>query len=347
MIFRSRAVTAACTAAAALGLLLTATATARGVGDGASENVELARKINPYVAALNGASAQLFKVRDRYIKFAHPEKGPDCSRSYRLQAPGLLYSVERYVKEIRAAKEATPRFKELERAGQRYVAALIKADKIMTAVNSYYKSRGWEQDECAGGKALHPRLMAAWSTLIKSDRAIRDFVERWHARRYAAEESKIRREHGKGMRYYRQVGVGEARRILTLFQRELPQKTPDFAAIKAACKKYGVIAREAEVLSEKLGQRARRSAFHAFARHPGYFLEAAEGVVLGIEMKREWSHSELQRLHSMPGSVPYMYVRYNQLIESANKVRFSKETLKGGRTPEYTVHYPRSTGQAP
>ncbi len=341
MKFKSRGVPAPAVAAAALGMLLSMHASARGEEAGPSRGEDLAEKINPYVAALNGASAQLFTVRDRYYKFAHPEGGPDCSKSYRVQAPGLLYSVERYVKGIRAAREATPRFKDLERAGQRYVAALIRAEKIMAEVNSYYKSRGWERDDCAGGKALHPRLMAAWSAFIRGDRSIRGFVNRWHSRRYAGVVGEIQRRHGKGMRYYRRVGVGEARRILALFQRELPKKSPDFAAIKAACDKYEVIARAAEELSGKLQRRAQRSAFHAFARQPGYFLEAARGVVLGIEMKREWSHREQQRLHSMPGSVPYMYGRYNQLIARANKVRFFKETAKGGHTREHTVNHPQ------
>ncbi|MBW2734261.1 MAG: DUF3829 domain-containing protein [Deltaproteobacteria bacterium] len=296
-------------------------AMARGKRD-----VALAKKMNPYVDALNGASAQLFKARKRYFAFAHPQKGPDCSVGYRVKAPGKLFSVSRYVKNIKKAKKARPRLRELEKAGVLYIAALAKAEKIMEQVDTYYKSRAYKKDNCAKGKALHPKLMAVWAEFLKGDRAIRNFLDKQQIKRDEQQLKEIKRKYGKRLRYYHRAGVSEAKKLLMLFKSQFRQKTPDLAAVKAACDKFETLAKGIAATQKQYKKDAQKCMFHAFARHPQHFLQAARAVVSTFESKRKFSKSELGRLRSVRGSIPYLFDRYNQLVKASNGVRFYKNT---------------------
>ena len=54
---------------------------------------------------------------------------------------------------------------------------MSKLEPLLKEADDYYKQEDYKDDRMAKGKALHPRLIAAWDAFASADKALRNGVE--------------------------------------------------------------------------------------------------------------------------------------------------------------------------
>ena len=77
---------------------------------------------------------------------------------------------------------ATPRSKPLPSA---YADAVASSSRCSRRPYDYYNQEDYKDDKMAKGRALHPRLIAAWNAFASADKALRTGVETINDRRAA------------------------------------------------------------------------------------------------------------------------------------------------------------------
>ena len=80
-------------------------------------------------------------------------------------------------KNVEKANALEPRDAELEAAASAYVEAVAKLEPLLKEADDYYSQQDYKDDRMAKGKALHPRLVAAWDAFASADQKLRGGVE--------------------------------------------------------------------------------------------------------------------------------------------------------------------------
>ncbi len=127
-----------------------------------------------------------------------------------------------------------PRDAELEAAASAYVEAVTTLEPLLKEADDYYEQEDYKDDKMAKGKALHPKLMAAWDAFEKSDKALA-LRHRNHQRpARAGAACGDRAEGSKKARYHVESLMIQAKRVL----RAEDTAKPDVAAITQALNDY-------------------------------------------------------------------------------------------------------------
>ncbi len=123
----------------------------------------LALKLDGYVGCLNRHGNWVLQSRDRYLSWLKsPEKGPSGRES-------VVYGLYRFydtadcARAIDAAAALPPSSPPLEGMAARWKQALLGAEGVVAEAADYYELENYKDDRMARGKALHPRLMAAFA----------------------------------------------------------------------------------------------------------------------------------------------------------------------------------------
>jgi hypothetical protein len=134
-------------------------------------DARMAVKLAGYVSCINEHSNWVLQSRDRYFSWLKsPEKGPTGREDivyglYELRDPTGCAA------QIAQSASLPPEDPELEQAASRYLAALQAANLVVAEANTYYELEDWKDDGMRKGKAMHPRLVAAFEAFsVANDR---------------------------------------------------------------------------------------------------------------------------------------------------------------------------------
>jgi hypothetical protein len=122
----------------------------------------MAAKLAGYVSCINEHSNWVLQSRDRYFSWLQsPQKGPTGREDivyglYELRDPAACG------KHIAQAASLPPEDPGLEQAASQYLAALQAASAVVAEASTYYELENWKDDGMRQGKAMHPRLVAAF-----------------------------------------------------------------------------------------------------------------------------------------------------------------------------------------
>jgi hypothetical protein len=178
------------------------------VGAGRSSRVPdpfqaLFQKINAYRKCVYRYSDRALDSRRRYLSWKKDlKKLPTCKERYVSRG---MYTVsdptygEQTVAKVRDAK---PRLAELEQAGDRYLKALKVLAPLLKEADAYYTEEDYEDDDCAKGKALHPKLVAAWAEFEERDQELKRALVPREVELYRRGMARSEKAHGKGARYF-------------------------------------------------------------------------------------------------------------------------------------------------
>ncbi|MDF2695678.1 MAG: putative lipoprotein [Labilithrix sp.] len=174
---------------------------------------QLQEKIDEYIKCLNSLSSSIHQSRHRYLTFV-PRTGPTGKEAtadlYRLSV-GAASSCSSGITRSKVMPPSDPK---LESAGSEFSLAATDIDHLMTEMDTYYELRLFRDDKWAKGKAMHPRLMAAWERFSKADTNLHntlDGITKPLAQRVLA---RIDREDGKKFRYSRKKVLINARELV-------------------------------------------------------------------------------------------------------------------------------------
>jgi hypothetical protein len=140
--------------------------------------------MNAYVGCINRLSERSYSSRSRYFSWAN-QNGP-TGKERIIYGTYTIYDTSDCRKNVEQANTLEPRDAELEAAGSAYADAVSKLEPLLKEADDYYTQENYKDDKMAKGKAMHPRLVAAWDAFAKADKDLRKNVETINDKRAAA-----------------------------------------------------------------------------------------------------------------------------------------------------------------
>ena len=304
-----RAVAAALLLAALIALLFAESAAAQAPAP------TLTEKLNAYVGCINRLSERAHESRTRYFSWVG-KKGP-TGKERIIYGTYTIYDTADCKKNVEKANALEPRDAALEAAASAYVEAVTKLEPLLKEADEYYSQENYKDDKMAKGKALHPRLVAAWDAFASADKALRGAVDVINDKRSAEKLAAIEASEGRKSRYHVEALMIHAKRVL----RTHDTAKPDLAVITKALNEYEEIVKGAEQISgvdpgPKIG-----SMFMSSAKS---FLTTAKQLMRRIRDKVPYSYGDRMMIDAgsgwmIEGSPARLLRDYNSLVESYNR----------------------------
>jgi len=270
-------------------------------------------KMNAYVGCINRLSERSYESRKRY--FSWVSKNGPTGKERIIYGTYTIYDTSDCRKNVEKANALEPRDAELEAAASAYAAAVSALEPLLKEADDYYKQEDYKDDRMAKGRALHPRLIAAWDAFAAADKALRTGVEAINDRRAAERLAAIEAKEGRKARYHVEALMIQAKRVL----RAEDAHKPDMAAIGQALSDYEASVKALEGLPAddvKIG-----SFFLGSAKS---FLTSAKQLMRRVRDKTPYSTGDRMMINAgsgwmIEGSPQRLLRDYNALIEAYNR----------------------------
>ncbi|WP_137043578.1 YiiG family protein [Pseudolabrys sp. FHR47] len=274
-------------------------------------------KMNAYVGCINRLSERSYASRDRYFSWVKGKNGP-TGKERIIYGTYTIYDTSDCRRNVEKANALAPRDAELEAAAAAYADAVSKLEPLLKEADDYYDQENYKDDKMAKGKALHPRLVAAWDAFAAADKSLRANVEAINDKRALEKLAAIEQAEGKKARYHVEALMINAKRVL---RAETADK-PDLAAITSALSEFEAIVIATEPFASAAGPDKIGSMFVSNAKS---FLTTAKQLMRRIRDKTPYSTGDRMMLSGagsgwmVEGSPPRLLRDYNQLIDAYNR----------------------------
>ena len=270
-------------------------------------------KINAYVGCINRLSARSYDSRARYFSWVG-KNGP-TGKERIIYGTYTIYDTSDCRKNVEKANALEPRDAELEAAAAAYAEAVARLEPLLKEADDYYTQQNYKDDRMAKGKALHPRLLAAWDAFASADQKLRGGLEAIDDRRSAQRLAAVERNEGRKARYHVEALMIHAKRLV----RAEDAAKPDLAAITQALNAYESLVKAAEQLPD-----TEAKIDSTFIGNAKSLLTTAKQLMRRIRDKVPYSTGDKMMLNAgsgwmVEGSPPRLLRDYNELVESYNR----------------------------
>ena len=146
------------------------------------------------MGCINRLSARSYDSRQRY--FSWVSKNGPTGKERIIYGLYTIYDTSDCRKNVEKANALEPRDAALEAAAVRLCGRRVsKLEPLLQEADDYYKQENYKDDKMAKGRALHPRLIAAWDAFASADKALRSTSRRsmTGARRSGSRRSRNKR----------------------------------------------------------------------------------------------------------------------------------------------------------
>lgn len=283
-----------------------------------AEAPALTEKINAYVACINRLSERAYESRARYASWAS-EKGP-TGKERIIYGLYTIYETDDCKAGVEKANALEPDDKDLEAAASAYVEAVVPLESLLKEADDYYEQENYKDDKMAKGKALHPRLVAAWNAFAVADLKLRDGIDVIQDKKAVEQLAELERTEGRKAQYHIQALMMGAKRLM----RTQSAGKPDLAKITESLAEYEAVANATESYAaankdSKIGS--------SFVNDAKSFLVTSKQLMRRIRDKVPYSQGDKMMIDAgsgwmIEGSPPRMLRDYNQLVESHNRGGF-------------------------
>ena len=275
----------------------------------------LTEKVNAAIECINRLSERSHLSRHRYFSWAS-KNGP-TGKERIIYGTYTIYDTSDCKKRVEKANALEPHEAEFETAASAYVEAVVALEPLLKEADDYYSQEDYKDDRMAKGKALHPRLVAAWDAFASADKTLRGGVEAINDRRAAEKLAEIEQKEGRKTRYHVEALMINAKRVL----RAQDAEKLDLAAITQAVNDYESIVKATEQISGADGDIKIGSFFMNNAKS---FLTTSKQLMRRVRDKVPYSSGDRMMLNAgsgwmVEGSPQRLSRDYNQLIESYNR----------------------------
>ena len=273
------------------------------------------QKLNAYVECINRLSARAYDSRARYFSWA--DKNGPTGRERIIYGTYTIYDTSNCRKNVEKANALEPRDAALEAAASAYAEAVTRLEPLLKEADDYYSQQDYKDDKMAKGKALHPRLVAAWDAFASADQKLRSGVEAINDKRAVERLAEIERSEGRQARYHVEALMIQAKRVV----RAEDAAKADLAEITQALNEYEGIVKAAEQFSGGGGGKIGS----IFISNAKSLLVTAKHLMRRIRDKTPYSAGDKMMLGNagsgwmVEGSPPRLMRDYNQLIDSYNR----------------------------
>lgn len=304
--------TGALTAAILLAPALASPASAQAQKPQASPEQTLTEKMNAYVGCINRLSERAYDSRKRYASWA-AKSGP-TGKERIIYGTYTIYDTADCKRNVEKANALEPRDAIIEAAAWAYVEAVTALEPLLKEADDYYDQEDYKDDNMAKGKAMHPKLVAAWEAFAIADERLRRNVETVNERRAAERLAAIDKSEGRTAKYHVHAAMIDAKRLLRAFE---PDK-PDLATITAALNDYETNVKAIDKFASdgtKLDSR--------FVSQAKTFLTSSKQLMRRLRDKTPYSQGDKMMINAgsgwmIEGSPQRVMRDYNDLIAAFN-----------------------------
>jgi hypothetical protein len=270
-------------------------------------------KMNAYVGCINRLSERAYESRKRY--FSWVSKNGPTGKERIIYGTYTIYDTSDCKKNVEKANALEPRDFALEGAATAYAQAVSALEPLLKEADDYYKQEDYKDDRMAKGRALHPRLVAAWEAFACADETLRANVETINDKRALERVAAIEKQEGRTARYHVETLMIQAKGLA----RALQADKPDLAAIAPALNDVEATVKALEALPA--GEAKLGSFFLGSAKT---FLTSAKQLMRRIRDKTPYSTGDKMMINAgsgwmIEGSPPRLLRDYNSLIEAYNR----------------------------
>lgn len=174
---------------------------------------QMQEKLDEFIKCLNSLSSPIHQSRHRYFTYI-PRTGPTGRETFADVYKLPVGAANTCMAGITKAKPMPPSDPKLEAAGTEFALAASEIDKLLTEMDTYYDMKLFRDDKWVKGKAMHPRLMAAWGRFSTADKGLHDTLDGITKPLAARTLGRIEREEGKKFRWHRKNVLITARELV-------------------------------------------------------------------------------------------------------------------------------------
>jgi hypothetical protein len=282
----------------------------------AAQTPPAVEKMNAYVGCINRLSARSYDSRARYFSWA--DKSGPTGRERIIYGTYTIYDTSDCKKNVEKANALEPRDPALEAAATAYAEAVSRLEPLLKEADDYYTQQDYKDDKMAKGKALHPRLVAAWDAFASADQKLRSGVDAINDKRALEKLATIEQSEGRKARYHVEALMIQAKRVL----RAEDGGKPDVAEITQALTDYESTVKGAEQFS---GSGSDGKIGSMFVSNAKSFLVTAKALMRRIRDYVPYSSGDKMMLSNagagwmVEGSPPRLMHDYNQLVDAYNR----------------------------
>jgi hypothetical protein len=286
------------------------------VGPATAQTPSLTQKLNAYIGCINRLSERSYSSRERYFSWAD-KKGP-TGKERIIYGLYTIYDTAPCKKEVEKANALEPRDAALETAASNYAEAVGVLEGLLKDADDYYTQKNYMDDKMAKGRAMHPRLVAAWDAFAQADRTLRTGIDELQDIMAAQRIAEIERTEGIKDRYHIEAVMLSAKRLM----RAQTASTQDIKAIIKALDDYEAILKSTDTYA---GENKGSKVGSMFISSAKSFLTTAKQLMRRVRDKVPYSQGDKMILNTgggawmVEGSPARLTRDYNELNGSYNR----------------------------
>ena len=274
----------------------------------------ITEKVNAYVGCINQLSARAYDSRKRYFSWV-AKSGP-TGKERIIYGLYTIYDTSDCRKTVEKANALEPHDAALEAAATAYADAVSDLEPLLKQADDYYSQQDYKDDRMAKGKALHPRLVAAWDAFARADEALRGEVDAINDKQSSARLAESRSARRAAACATASTRDDRATRVL-----RGDGARPDAAAITKALETYEDAVKAAERASSDDSSKKIGSIFIGDAKS---FLATAKQLMRRLRDHVPYSTGDKMMLDAgsgwmVEGSPQRLMRDYNQLVDAYNR----------------------------
>ncbi len=298
-------------------ILIAALAAAIGAPSYVQAADSMGEKLQPYIACLNEFSSPAYSSRGRYLKWA-AESGP-TGKEMPILGVTTISDPAKCTKDIATANADTPHDKDLEAAGTAFTDSLTALAPLLKEAENYYKQEDYKDDNMAKGKAMHPKLMAAWADFDKADQTLHGIVDKLNDEAAAQELADVEKKEGRSAHYLVLNIMGNAKKVTRL---ELDDDNPEPDKIQPALETLDKATQELDQYVE--AHKDTGFGTTQILKQSKDLVTAAKKYMRRIRDKTPLSHTEQLMMSSgagfaVDGGPAAVGKGYNDLVDAYNR----------------------------
>ncbi|RTL73215.1 MAG: DUF3829 domain-containing protein [Hyphomicrobiales bacterium] len=274
----------------------------------------LTQKMNAAVGCINRLSGRAHESKSRYFSWV-TGNGPPTGKERVIYGTYTVYDTAECKRTVEQANALEPHEPDLEAAAATFVTAITALEPLLKETDEYYTQENYKDDKMAKGRALHPRLVAAWKAFEAADHRLRVDLDVLQDRQAVERLAEIEKSEGRSARYHVEALMMRAKRVQNAGNTSAPE-VPKLIDLIA---EYETIVKASEEFAGKGGQIGS-----SFVSASKAYLVTAKQLMRRLRDKVPYSQGEKMMMGSggawmIEGSPARLTRDYNQLVESYNR----------------------------
>ncbi|MCL2714714.1 MAG: YiiG family protein [Alphaproteobacteria bacterium] len=246
-------------------------------------------KVDSSIVCLNNLSQDIYRSRARYFSWVS-DTGPTGREKHNYG----IYDIDNLgrpfdcLELLEMTNSIAPHFPDIEAEAAAYVSAARKLRPLVCEASAYYDQHRYRDDALEKGKALHPRLVAAFDEFVAADQRLRLVIDPVNDARARQDLVTIERREGHTLHYHTTVLFIHAKELV-----DTMKGPPDIGSFNAAMTEY---TSSLDAINERVTRDGSAADNSYLLANAGWFLDCARKFARRVHHDKPYTAKERQQL---------------------------------------------------